>query len=304
MNSYQKKQPKGVGLIVSFFLLFVLAQCNETSSSDNPAARDDLSGNRTPAGAGTRDVRAVTAQALGLVGGVTARSVSVAGLTKNGTVESDAESTSDSKDTENSASEGEFEDYLDPCTESEDGKTLTCPCDEERGTLVIETVEEENHDPDADGHYEYSGTSRIRYDHCVLYLCDGNHEINGVYEYSSTSRGNENNWEVWEYTDHLKTAQSCDGLTVDGIKVGFDIRNGIRAEDSETKEFTETFTGTFCTDPPGTVISFDSYDEMMEAVDPEGICGQTTSEIPEDVILCDEESNDEDCETYEVDDEE
>lgn len=152
-----------------------------------------------------------------------------------------------------SQSESSSTSYSCSLNESDASQTCDCPGG---GTVTF------YHD---DVHIlgDFDHSFRQVFDACVVPSCDGDKTIDG--EVTGRVQGHIDPGGDIEVTATLQTAEQCAGLSVDDVNVGFEINLTWDGTD-------QTVGGTICLDPPGDVITFDSFEELMEIMDPDSEC--------------------------------
>lgn len=108
----------------------------------------------------------------------------------------------------------------------------------------------------------------------------------GYYDYLTDERS---------LTYSMGTAGTCSGLSINEAEIGFNFTVIFEGE-------TESLSGTFCAAENGEVITFDSYEELMEQFDADNECEAKDGHDWEDEDASEDEESDEDDGTW--DDEE
>lgn len=158
------------------------------------------------------------------------------------------------------------------CTTNEDYTEWTCTCPG-GGTLTSTFSDSFTQGTctvgDVAGYsITYDSTFADTYTDCIVESCGVTVVLNGTD--SGTLTGSYNECDGTDTFDAaIITPEACGGLTVTAN--GMDVQVGYNMTFSYDGS-EESLSGSFCTNPPGEMITFNSLEELYEAVDEGGLC--------------------------------
>lgn len=144
------------------------------------------------------------------------------------------------------------------CTLSDDQKSQTCECPD--GGSVTYTYDNAFTILLSGG--SFTQTVAVSFDDCAVPSCSGSKTIDGAVNGSISGTISEGGFTA---TAEMATAGECSGLTVGGTELGFSLTMTIDGQN-------ETLAGEIAIAPDCVVMTFDSWDDLMGDLDPDGAC--------------------------------
>lgn len=144
------------------------------------------------------------------------------------------------------------------CTISEDHTSQTCDCP--GGGSVTYSYGDEFVVLETGGSFEQ--TTTVTFDACVVPSCGGDQTMNGEVSGHISGTVSETGFMA---TASMATAGECSGLTVGDTELGFSFTMTLDGT-------SETVSGEIAVAPACEVITFDSWDDLMTEIDPDGTC--------------------------------
>ena len=224
--------------ITIMLALLVWTQCgSSTSDSGDEATPTDDAANVDATGDALADSLGDTLGGAGGPGNLVKRQMSEDGMSDEGT------STS-------SQSYG--------CTLSDDQKSQTCDCPD--GGSV--TYSYDNAFTILQSGGTFNQTVSVVFDACSVPSCGGSKTMDGEVSGQVTGTISQSGFSA---TAEMATSGECSGLTVGDTKLGFSLSMTLDGT-------TETLAGEIAIAPDCQVITFDSWDDLMDDLDPDGAC--------------------------------
>lgn len=144
------------------------------------------------------------------------------------------------------------------CTLSDDQKSQTCDCPD--GGSVTYSYDDAFTILLSGG--SFTQTVAVTFDDCAVPSCGGSKTIDGEVNGSVSGIISEGGFSA---TAKMATADECSGLTVGATELGFSLTMTIDGQN-------ETLAGEIAIAPDCQVITFDSWDDLMGDLDPDGAC--------------------------------
>lgn len=144
------------------------------------------------------------------------------------------------------------------CTPSQDLKSQTCDCPD--GGSVTYSYDDAFTILESGGSFNH--TIAVAFDDCAVPSCGGSKTIDGEITGSMTGSISQNGFSA---TATMATEGECSGLTVGDTELGFSLtmtHDGMN----------ETLAGEIALAPDCLVRTFDSWDDLMGDLDPDGAC--------------------------------